>query len=274
LGLYPKAMKLKLGFLFCLFIICVQAQTKLLSWNLKDFGASKSEETITFIAQTLRDYDIVALQEIVAGEGGARAVARLAAELNTKGSKWDYTISEPTRSSSYKTERYAFLWKTSKVQKKGDAWLETHYQMEIDREPYLCTFQYGNKQFTIVNFHAITKKMQPETEIKYFKFFPELYPGHNLVFAGDFNCPQLHSVFNPLKKMGYAAVFVNQRTSLRQRCLTDGCLASEYDNIFYRPLELKAINSGVLLFFEAFGNLKLARKVSDHVPIWMELEVL
>jgi hypothetical protein len=52
-------------------------------------------------------------------------------------------------------ERYAYIWKTSKVIWLGKAWLEKKYHLEIDREPY-CTFQY-EKQFTVVNFHAITK---------------------------------------------------------------------------------------------------------------------
>ena len=42
--------------------------------------------------------------------------------------KWDYTISNPTTSSAYKTERYAFLWKTSKIKKNWDAWLEQKIQ--------------------------------------------------------------------------------------------------------------------------------------------------
>jgi hypothetical protein len=69
-----------------------------------------------------------------------------------------------------------------------------------------------DKQFTVVNFHAITK---PETEIKYFKFFPE-YPTLNLIFAGDFNCPQSHTVFIPLRKMGYQSILVGQKTSLKK----------------------------------------------------------
>jgi deoxyribonuclease-1-like protein len=47
------------------------SQTKLLSWNLENFGKSKSQETISYIANTLRDYDIIAIQEVVAGYGGA-----------------------------------------------------------------------------------------------------------------------------------------------------------------------------------------------------------
>jgi hypothetical protein len=62
----------------------------------------------------------------------------------------------------------------------------------------------------VVNFHAITKAKQPETEIKYFKFCPP-HPDLNPLFVGDFNCPQSHTVFIPLKKMGYQSVLVNQK---------------------------------------------------------------
>jgi len=80
---------------------------------------SKSNGEISFIANTVKDYDIVALQEVVAGDGCAQAVAKLADKLNRKGAKWDYSISDPTSSSAYKTERYAFLWKTNRVKKIG-----------------------------------------------------------------------------------------------------------------------------------------------------------
>src|SRR3954469_8731514 len=71
------------------------------TWNLKDLGKSKSNEEIMFIANTVKDFDVVAIQEVVAGYGGPQAVARLVDCLNRKGSKWDYTISDPTSSSAY-----------------------------------------------------------------------------------------------------------------------------------------------------------------------------
>lgn len=247
------------------------SQVKLVSWNIENLGKSKSEATITFIANTVKEFDIIALQEVVAGEGGAQAVARLAEALNRKGSKWDYIISDPTSSSAYKTERYAFLWKTSRVKKIGNAWLEKKYTLEIDREPYYCTFQYNNKSFTIANFHAITKSKQPETEIKYFKFLPNQYPTLNLIFVGDFNCPQSHSVFNPLKKMNYKSVFINQKTSLKKECKENICLASEFDNIWYNDLKISISNSKALHFYTTFKSLKEAREISDHIPISTEI---
>jgi hypothetical protein len=75
-------------------LFCILSQTKLISWNIANFGQSKSDKTIHYIANYL-DYDIIAVQEVVAGYGGVQAVARLSDELNRTGSKWDYIISDP-----------------------------------------------------------------------------------------------------------------------------------------------------------------------------------
>jgi len=261
--------------LTCLFLLVLnfsfsQEGISLCSWNLKDFGKSKSTTEIIFIAGVVKDFDVIAIQEVVAGDGGAQAVARLADELNRKGSHWDYTVSDPTYSSSYKQERYAFIWKTSRLKKMGDAWLEKKYNLEIDREPYYATFESASKRFTLVNFHAITKKLQPETEIKYFKFLPEQYPDLNLIFAGDFNCPQSHTVFNPLKKMGWLPALTGQKTSLRHQCIGDDCLASEFDNIFYPAAKVSFISSGILPFYKDFESMEEANHLSDHVPVYLQ----
>ncbi len=254
--------------LFCLLFLNITfSQVKLLSWNVENMGSSKSAEDIAFIANTVKSYDIIALQEVVAGYGGAQAVARLADQLNRTGSKWDYVISDPTSSSAYKTERYAFLWKTAKITKTGEAWLEKKYHLEIDREPYFCTFSSKGKQFTIVNFHAITKDKQPETEIKYFKFLPQEYPSLNLIFTGDFNCSASHTVFNPLRKMGYKNVFEGQKTSLKKKCHEDDCLASEFDNIWYRHDLLTLVECKAIHFYTDFNSMEAAREISDHIPI-------
>jgi len=239
------------------------------SWNLENFGKSKSDTTIEFIANTVKDFDVVAIQEVVAGYGGSQAVAKLCDVLNRKGAKWDYTVSDPTSSNnSYKVERYAFIWKTSKLKKIGDAWLEKQYSMEIDREPFFATFKSSDKLFTLVNFHAITKSKQPETEIKYFKFLPAEYPDLNLLFCGDFNCPQSHTVFNPLKTMGYKPIFSGQKTSLKQECVNDECLSSEFDNLFFNTAKVTFIKSGVIAFYTKFPVLQEARTISDHIPIF------
>jgi deoxyribonuclease-1-like protein len=262
--------------LYCLLFILIftpfYSQTKLVSWNLENFGKSKSNQEMEFIANTLKDYDIVAIIEVVAGNGGAQAVARLADELNRKGSKWDYSISDPTTGTTG-VERYAFVWKTNVVTLKGKPFLEQKYENQIDREPYLATFEQKGKSFTVAAFHAVPKNKHPENEIKYFKLLPAEYPTLNLIFAGDFNCPQSHKVFNPLKKIGYQSILVNQKTSLKQKCKQDQCLASEFDNMYYFTSKITAKNKGVISFYKNFNSLREARKISDHIPIWFEFSL-
>lgn len=268
-------MKTKLTILLLLFCShFTYAQISISSWNLQNFGQSKSEEIINFIANTIKDFDVVAIQEVVTGYGGPQAIVRLANVLNRKGAKWDFRISDPTSGeNSYKRERYAFLWKTSNVQIVGTPWLEKKFTNEINREPYFATFKVGGKFFTLVNFHAITKKMQPETEIKYFKFLPSQYPDLNLIFTGDFNCPQSHTVFNPLIRMSYNPIFTGQKTSLKIEPVNNECLASEFDNMFFNAGKVKFISSGVIHFYNGFTTLKDARKVTDHIPIWFKFSL-
>ncbi|HSD06011.1 MAG TPA: endonuclease/exonuclease/phosphatase family protein [Flavobacterium sp.] len=244
-----------------------------MSWNLENFGKSKSNQEIVFIANTIKDYDIITIQEVVAGNGGSQAVARLADELNRKGTQWSYVISNPTSSTAYKTERYAFLWKTNKLKLKGKPWLEQKYHAEIEREPYFATYEIKGKTITIGSFHAITKSKQPETEIKYFKLLAQEYPNLNLLFTGDFNCPQSHTVFSPLKNMGYPSILKNQKTSLKTKPKGSNYLASEYDNMFYKRNSINFIKSDVILFYKNFISLKEARKISDHLPIWFEFSL-
>ena len=249
------------------------AQVSVCSWNIMNLGKSKSNSELEVMANTIKSYDIIAIQEVVAGYGGSQAVSRLVSILNTKGSKWDYIISEPTTSLNPSSqERYAFIWKTGQVKKVGKCWLDQNYENEIDREPFMGTFDYQGNTFTLVSFHAVPKKKNPETELKYFKFFPKLYPKLNLIFLGDFNCPQSHTVFNPIKNNGFAPILVNQKTSLRQKCIQNDCLASEYDNLFYDKQKIKILQKGIVAFHSNFKSMKEARKISDHVPIWCVMD--
>lgn len=256
--------------LFLSLLVLGQDPISICSWNIQNFGQTKDDDEIDYIANTINNYDVIALQEVVAGKGGPQAVARLHDALNRKGSKWDYTISEPTSGSAHGSERYAFIWKTSRLKKVGDAWLDKKFDIEIEREPYFITLRSEGQNFTLVSFHAIPKSKNPETEIKYFKFFPDRYKSRDLIFVGDFNLSQSHSVFTPLKNKGYEPVLVGQKTSLRQKCLNNDCLASEFDNIFYSKSAFEIRGAGIIPFYQAFDDLKQARAISDHVPVFFK----
>jgi hypothetical protein len=71
---------------------------KLVSWNIQNFGKSKSEVEINFIANTLklRHYCHTGSRSWL----WWRTSSSQTDELNRKGSKWDYVISDPTSSSA------------------------------------------------------------------------------------------------------------------------------------------------------------------------------
>lgn len=253
----------------------VDAQVKIMTWNLLNVGKSKTDENIEYIAKVIKQTDIIAIQEVVTNPSGAQTIAKIHEELNrSSGAKWDYAISDPTVSSPYRSERYAYLWKTSKVKLKGKPFLEPTYVEEIEREPYMATFIYKGKELTISSIHTLPTKHQPETEIKYLKFFPEVYPEHNLIFLGDFNLTEQHSVFNPLKKLGYVPSFTEQKSSLKQKCIKGDCLASEYDNIFYHTDKNELIKAKPILFYEDFEDITIARRISDHIPLMITINPL
>src|SRR5690606_36229288 len=192
------------------------------TWNIQHLGQSKTDADIAFMAEVLRDFDVVAIQEVVAKHpAGAQKVAQLADAVNRKGAKWDYRISNPTKSPSvYISERYAFLWKTSKLDLIGRAYLDSDLETQINREPYIAKFKLKKTQetFYVVNVHARTHKDQPELELVHFKDYPSRLDSNNILIVGDFNLNEQHPVWEPLYQQGFKSAVTNARTTLKHSC--------------------------------------------------------
>lgn len=244
----------------------------LISWNIKDFGKTKNQEELNDIANIVKDADIVAIQEVVAGYGGAQAVAKLSDALNRKGSKWDYAISNPTNSPKYVTERYAFLWKTGRVKIKNRGWLITELDRAIDREPFLLNFYIGNKKLTLVNFHSRPYNKDPESEIKALSNFSIDSLSPPLIIAGDFNVDERKPIFDILKSKGYAPAIINQKTTLKRACKRVEYLNYPIDNIFYSN-GIEKLEGGVIDFVRFCDRLERARKLSDHLPVFLKFKM-
>lgn len=246
------------------------------SWNIQHLGQSKTDDEIAFMANVLRDFDVVAIQEVVAKHpAGAQKVAQLADELNRTGSQWDYIISDPTKSPSvYISERYAFLWKTSKVSIQGRAFLDTECEIEINREPYIAKFKIkkSNQEFYMLNFHSRTHSDKPELEIQYFKHYQERLNSNNIVIAGDFNLNERHPVWNALYEQGFNPAVRNSKTTLKHKCAMGNYLSHAIDNIYYSS-KISFVNSGVVDYIEKCKNLETARKISDHLPVFLEFSI-
>ncbi|SDH29809.1 endonuclease/exonuclease/phosphatase family protein [Winogradskyella thalassocola] len=249
---------------------------KLITWNIQNLGQSKDSTEIAFIVNILKDFDIVAIQEVVAKHpAGAQKVAQIADELNRKGSKWDYRISDPTKSPSvYMSERYAFLWKTSKVDLKGRAYLDDELASVIFREPYIAKFKMKNSDstFHVINFHSRKYNDNPELETQYFKYYQERLSADKLLIAGDFNLNEKHEVWNDLYEQGFKSALKDQKTTLKQKCSMGDYLSHEIDNIYYSK-GMTFQKSGVVDFVQHCENLILSRMISDHLPVFLEFTI-
>lgn len=265
--------RLLFAFLFySLFCFSQQQEIKLISWNIRDFGKTKSSTELEEIAEIIKDADIVAIQEVVAGYGGAQAVAKLSSILNRKGSKWDYVISNPTNSPKYATERYAFIWKTSSIKIKNRGYLISELDSVVDREPLLLTFYMNKKVFTILNFHSRPYNKNPADEIKAISKHIVNSISGSVIFAGDFNVSEQDPVFKELKNHGFASALVEQKTTLKRTCTGLDYLNHAIDNVFYSK-DLTHIESGVLDFILSCDQLDKARKLSDHLPVYIKFSL-
>ncbi|SDM20741.1 endonuclease/exonuclease/phosphatase family protein [Kriegella aquimaris] len=266
----------KLSFLFfILFHFALFSQVdniSLISWNIRDFGKTKNSEELNQIADIVKDTDILAIQEVVSGYGGAQAVAKLSDILNRKGAKWDYVISNPTKSSKYVTERYAFIWKTRHIKIKNRGKLISALDSVIDREPYLMEFYINQEKLTLVNFHSRPFDKNPEAEIEALTTYIDTSLVAPLILAGDFNVDEAKHVFDDFRAKGFRAAISDQKTTLKRGCNGTGYLNHPIDNIFYSQGIYK-IKSGVIDFVRFCDNLEKARKLSDHLPVFLEFSI-
>ena len=254
---------------------------RVVTWNIRDLGRSKSDEEIELMARLLRGHDIIAIQEVVAGDkAGARAVARLAAALDRKGADYDYRVSDPTQSSSgHIRERYAFLWRTSTVRLLGRPELLSAFAKTVEREPYLAQFEWAGRRLRVANFHARPHDQQPEREIARFKTMPDAYPDAPLLLLGDFNVPSHHTVFHPWVRRGYQVVLAGQPTTLRRKVPEAGedVYYHESDNILVPAHQVRVWERGILDVvgyckasgYASEGGLAMANALSDHAPVYV-----
>jgi len=192
------------------------------------------------------------------------------------GSKWDYRISDPTKSPSvYMSERYAFLWKTSKVSLLTSAYLDKDLEEECVREPFIGKFQLkkGTTPFYVVNFHSRKFSDHPENEIKFFKNYPEKLQSNRVFILGDFNLDEHHMVWDGLYELGFKSAVENTKTTLKMTCKDGIYLNHSIDNIYYNSSMVQIVHSDHVDFVKTCENVKFARTLSDHLPVYLECKI-
>lgn len=241
-------MKLKtLLLLIFLFPILTFSQN-IMSWNIQNLGETKfkRDSIIPHIANVMKqsDSDIIAIQEVVTSKYGDSCIIQISKILD-----YDYIISKPTTGRG--SERYAFLFR--KDIKLNWSKLDNELEPVIDREPFIASFNFYNKELIIRQVHIIPINKNPRREIKYF------YKYKGGIICGDFNLSCNDAIYKPLLLNFNNSGFCNIGTSLKR----DGTVSNNnYDQFFVdKNLHIK---ESKVYFYDYKWN---RNSLSDHLPI-------
>ncbi|HET8804413.1 MAG TPA: endonuclease, partial [Aequorivita sp.] len=140
-----------------------------------------------------------------------------------------------------------------------------------NREPYIAGFKLKGKShpFYIVNFHSRKFDDRPEEEIIHFLDYPTLLKSNRIIIAGDFNLDEKHQVWKPFYKNGFKSSLKNTPTTLKRKCRNGNYLNHAIDNIYF-ALSIQLLQSGSIDFVRSCEELENARKIFDHLPVFIE----
>ncbi|MDF9832363.1 exonuclease III [Ereboglobus sp. PH5-5] len=124
------------------------------TWNIREFGDNRRDESLHYIAEIVNRFDLVAIQEVSVNLAGLQKLVRLL------GHNWDYIVTDSTDGSAGGGERMAFLYDRCKVffrKMAGEIVLPKDklidQKLQFARTPFSVAFQAGWFRFIMTTVH-------------------------------------------------------------------------------------------------------------------------
>lgn len=248
---------------------------KLAVFNLQIFGTTKAgkPEVMDVLSKTIRNFDIVAVQEI--RDASQTALPALRDSINgMAGPKYDYVVSDRLGRTDSK-EQYAYIYNTQTVQQIGSPYTYPDSNDLFQREPYVAEFKSRNSN---LDFVLITIHTDPDTATQEINDLPAVvdnakgrYQGEgDFIIMGDLNADCAYFDENsqsPLKRSDYLWIINNSIDT------TTKSTACTYDRIILTGQAKTDFtgNSGVFRFDEVYNlTYDMTISVSDHYPVYAE----
>jgi len=248
---------------------------KLAAFNLQIFGTSKADkpEVMEVLSKTIRNFDIVAVQEI--RDASQTALPALKNSINDMaGPKYDFVVSNRLGRTTSK-EQYAYFYNTQTMQQIGNPYTYPDSNDMFQREPYVAEFKARSANFDFV---LITIHTDPDTatqEINDLSAVVENAKGRyqgegDFIIMGDLNADCNYFNENsqsPLRSSDYLWIINNSIDT------TTKSTACTYDRIILTSQAKTDFtgNSGVFRFDEAYNlTYDMTVEVSDHYPVYAE----
>lgn len=282
------------------------------TWNIRHFGnltrvwESTSADSprrdlasIHYIAEIIRRFDVIALQEV---KGNLRA---LRDTLKLLGPHWSFILTDVNRGAAGNGERMAYLFDTRRVNLSGLAselvvpkeWLQATGGQEVlteqfVRSPYAVSFRSEDKTFILITLHIkygkSTRERVAELEgiacwIQEWASSINVYD-QNLIALGDFNIDARGDLL--------AETFLQHGLyippALQDKAVTRSIFddTKYYDQIAWfrdeggrTELSLEFLGGGNYDFVPILWNSERVTKeqfsfmLSDHYPLWAEFGI-
>ncbi|MBX3420561.1 MAG: endonuclease/exonuclease/phosphatase family protein [Pirellulaceae bacterium] len=241
------------------------------SFNIQRLGPSKmrDETTMNRLAEIVRQFDILAIQEITDSSG--QVLPALIQRVNQNGAQYEFAISPRVgREASGYYEQYAFVFDSQRIMGGQQyCYLVQDQQDYLHREPFVGRFATRVNRpftFTLINVHTDPDELNTELdalarlliEIRNYES-----PEDDIILLGDLN--EKPEKLRGLQQIPGLTAVLNVPTNTRQN--------RSLDNFLLDPRMTAEITgrAGTVDLQQMFGiNLDEALRLSDHLPIWAE----
>lgn len=263
---------------------------RLLTWNIRNFHGRKEDNAMKYIAKVIKNFDVIAIQEVKDDLGGIEKLQKLL------GKRYRFIFSDPAGNG----ERLVFCYKSRKVQftglaaeivmAPGQGKKTVDPELEFERTPYMASFRMNNCNFILVTVHiyygsgsAVKYRLD---EIKNIAKFLEKRSADtdsldsDYIACGDFNIERVRAKIRKKKKE-------DPIDDLFDALQSKGLIVEEdiknspsnlsktrhFDQIAYHKYDdstISFVKGGVIDFVGAVyrDDPKLKYKLTDHLPMW------
>jgi endonuclease/exonuclease/phosphatase family metal-dependent hydrolase len=281
------------------------------SWNIRGFGnltakwesepkdsPKRDWHSVLCIAEILRRFDVIAVQEVKANLRALRHTLKLLGE------NYSFILTDVNRGNAGNDERMAYIFDTRRVKLSGlacelvvpDEWRSSIKDVALKeqfvRSPYAVSFKSNNQTFILVTLHILYGNSSNDriNEIRGIAkwmadWAKDVNVYHqNLIALGDFNIDKRGDLLNQtFIKEGLHIPEGLQRPEITRSIFNETKYYDQiawFDNAKGIPnLSLKYKDGGNYDFVgkvlqnRTLTKTQLSWLLSDHLPLWAEFEL-
>ncbi|MCJ8306060.1 MAG: endonuclease/exonuclease/phosphatase family protein [Nitrosopumilus sp.] len=267
---------------------------RLLTWNIRNFHGRKESKAISYIAKIIKNFDVIAIQEVKDELGGIEKLQRVL------GKKYRFLFSDPSGNG----ERLVFCYDSKKIQftglaaeivmAPGQGKKTVPAELEFARTPYMASFRTNGCNFILVTVHIYygsgSAVRYRGAEIKNIAKFLEKRSGDvdsldsDYIACGDFNIERVRAKIRKRKKVdpldGLFELLQSKGLIIPDEIKNSPSNLSQtrhFDQIAYHQYDdstISFVDGGIIDFVGTVyrGDKKLRYKLTDHLPMWAVFE--